>query len=167
MDWKDVLYGLYVRVDRAKGLLMMGMLVVTNALQIAELVAWRGISPWISVPVVSVLIGIGILGFAVWWIDGLETYVNEQRANVALNPLQVYQLNPWQEMEFRVKRIPEIRALADLARERGLADRARELDESADRMEEWCRRGYVEKREMQEIAPHLLDHYLADEGERL
>lgn len=167
MQWKDWVYALYVRVDRVKGLLMLAVLIANNSILIASLIAWRGVSPWVTVPVVALTLGLLMVGFAILWFDAWEMHVAEQRANAALNPTQVWQMLPWQEIEWRTRRIPEIRLLRDLARQEGFQDRAQELDESLEWLERWVELGYVPRDDMDELAPHLLDHYTADQGERL
>jgi hypothetical protein len=162
--WKQTLFDLYVRVDKARGPIMLGLLAANQAILIYNLIAWRGISLYLAVPAILALLAIAVIAFAKIWVDLLETYKNQVRAQTALNPKQIYQIPPFQEMAWRHIHVPRMRSHARLLEDAGDTNLSEDLYREADRLERWVQLGYIPR---DDFPDHLLDHYLADEGERL
>jgi hypothetical protein len=161
---KQLIFDLYVRVDKARGPIMLGLLAGNQAILIYNLIAWRGVSLYLAVPAILTLLAIAVVLFARFWIDVLSTYKNQVRAETALNPKQIYQIPPFQEMAWRHLHIPRMRSHARLLHHAGESYLSEEVDREADRLNRWVDLGYIPRDDFPE---HLLHHYLADEGERL
>lgn len=162
-DWKQKLYDQYIRIDKTKGILTIGLLITNLSLTLWGLLGWD-YNAFVAVPTIMTILGVTGIIFANIWVDGFGFYKNEIRANVSLDPKQVYQQNPFQEMVWREVQIPKFRALATLLENQGSWKRASEIRQQADKLEEWCDLGYIPKDAFPE---HLKHHYLAEEGERL
>lgn len=164
LDWRQTLYNQYVRLDKTKAILMIGLLVLNLSFTVYDFVAWRGLSVYAGVPIISLLIGILAILFANVWVVGFEFYKSEIRANILHNPMQTRALNPWQEQEFRVKRIPELKALRSIAKANGASsEQIAELDESIEKLERWVELGFIPDEDI----PEHLEHHMLGEGERL
>jgi hypothetical protein len=147
-----------IRLRKTGGLVSLGLLVVNQALLVAQIVAWRGFDPWLIVPTVALgLFALAI--FASWaiWVLG-DGYHHETAAQVSHSPVQVYAPNPWQIVLWRTFRLPKARALASIAE----GEAREELQEAIERWERWIELGYIPR---DEYPPDLLHHYLASEGQ--
>lgn len=162
-DWKQKLYDQYIRVDKTKGILTIGLLVANLSLTLWGLLGWDW-NAFVGVPAIMLILGMAGIVFANVWVDGFEFYKNEKRANVSLDPTQVYQQNPFQEMVWREVQIPNFNAMADILIALDESEKAMKYQEQAEKLRDWADKGYIPKDAFPE---HLKCHYLSEKGERL
>lgn len=161
---KDAFLRQFVRLRKTAGVVTLGLLIINQALLVAGYVAWRGISIYVIVPSVVLLLGVGaiVLSNVLWLNMGL--FHNETSAQVSHNPVNVYALNPFQEMIWRRYNLPELEANAQVAEAVGAHEAADTYRQIRDDWAEWTKLGYIPK---DEFPDHLHRHYLNAEGQRL
>lgn len=162
-DWKQKLYDQYVRIDKTKGILTIGLLIANLSLTLWGLAGW-GVNAYIGVPSIMLLLGISGVIFANIWVDGFGFYKNEKRAQVSLDPTQVYQQNPFQTMVWIGVQLPKMKALKDILESQGEKESAKRLQEDIERLEKWTKLRYIPKEDFPEDLKH---HFIANEGEAI
>lgn len=162
-DWKQKLYDQYIRIDKTKGILTIGLLIANLSLTFWGLLGWD-YNAYLGVPMIMLLLGILGIIFANVWVDGFQFYKNERRAKVSLNPTEVYQMNPFQIMIWSAIYRPQMWALYHILYEHSQDKLADDMLVFIRQLEKWIELRYIPKEDFPEDLKH---HYLAEEGEAL
>lgn len=149
-----------VKMKRVASVGSLILLALTNSFVIYPHIEEKGIHPYLGIP----LVFFGLL-FLIWlgahvYVRMMEMYRTEFRAEMILNPYQVYAITPMFEMQFRHIFLPIMKSQI-----KQLDGKEKtELQKKIDMVEKWCKLGFIPKKDFPE---HLKQYYITDKEVRL
>lgn len=142
------------RLMRVSPILSISLLVGSVALNVVQLVSWRG-HPYIWMFLSVLILSILVLGVSNLWAGPLGMIAAMRGSQAFHDPVQVYKLTPFERMLWQHGMIPQMEHQLSLKWDEQFATQI-------ERLRKWCSLGYIPK---DEFPCHLKHYYFGKEGE--
>jgi hypothetical protein len=116
---------------------------------------------WLGVPIILMIIMLLIWLGAHIYVQKMEMYRTEKRAEMVLNPYAVYAFNPFQEMWFGHIYLPTMKGVLELLPE---GEEKEKIQKEYDMVRKWIEKGYIPKGD---FPKHLKKFYITKKEQRL
>lgn len=151
----------YVKMRRVAAIGSLILLAINVAFTVYPFLSGTFEKSYIGIPIIFLTIILVIWLAAHIYVNKMEMYRTEQLAEVTLNPYAIYAVTPYEEMIYRTKDLPLMKALKEILPD---GEHKNELQQSIKKVENWVKLGYIPKKE---FPKHLERYYITNKERRL
>lgn len=158
----------YVKMKRMAAVGSLLLLAINLSFTVYPFVEHRFTEYVLGIPRVWFVIPILFLAitFLIWlgahiYVRVMEMYRTEKRAEIILNPYNVYHFNPFQQMRFMHMFIPILESIYATMPE---GEEKEKTKKTIEKVRRWAKEGYIPK---DDFPQHLKKYYITDKEKRL